>query len=189
MKPVYGMREYLELAHMLVKAQIREERINSIEELCGLERHFRAALEAAPSPSPAPGAVGLPKTKELAEAWNILAVLANTHPDNWNSKDVLYKEFSIARGRPTINEFEVEAGILSVVSDIRKSTKVYDQISLHDLSGVIGDRLNRAIFLLTQSLHLASADAIERHQAQVREFLAALASLSQPAKEREGEQP
>ncbi|MET3790708.1 hypothetical protein [Aquamicrobium terrae] len=44
-KPVYTMRECVELSLMLVTVQIREERINSIEELYGLKRHFETVLD------------------------------------------------------------------------------------------------------------------------------------------------
>jgi hypothetical protein len=53
LEPVaYTDRELLELFRMLLHAQIREERINSIEELRGMLRHVEAALRASLQPSP-----------------------------------------------------------------------------------------------------------------------------------------
>lgn len=47
-KPAYTDRELLELFQMLLSAQIREERINSIEELRGLLRQVSRALAPLP---------------------------------------------------------------------------------------------------------------------------------------------
>lgn len=45
--PAYTDHELLELFQMLLRSQIREERINSIEELHGLLRHVERNLDAA----------------------------------------------------------------------------------------------------------------------------------------------
>ena len=48
MSRVYTDRDLIELFRMLLRQQIREERINSISELYGLLEHVEAALDDEP---------------------------------------------------------------------------------------------------------------------------------------------
>jgi hypothetical protein len=66
-----------------------------------------AGMKLVPDHGGADAGGGVPNFNQLAEAWNILAVLANTPPEEWLSKHEIHHEIAMFRGQPAISASDI----------------------------------------------------------------------------------
>lgn len=143
---VYSDRELLELFQMLLRSQIREERINSIEELHGLLRHVNKALAAAPSPAPAsPPSPPLPDTEKPEP-------VADDREKADSIADTLAKIIALATGDPVAADAvmkvapnAIEAALTAARRDaVEQAAKVADEYAKGHPTDAVGTALNIA---------------------------------------------